>query len=376
MDYLSNIANPFKPTAGKTPPLLIDRRSILEDFREGIEDGPGAPARLMRITGARGSGKTVLLTALGNIARDYGWLVIDETANDALCERILAAVRKRSLLDGADIKAQLPFVSAGIKLSAQPAGTLREALTDCAEKMTRDGKGLLITIDEVQDASPDDMREISQAVQHLIREDLSVALIFAGVTPGVLKLLEGKAMTFLRRAMVEELHPIPLDEVAEAYRETISDTGFSVDEPELSAMTEASDGYPFMIQLVGYRVFRLAKRHPERPCIEADDVEWGIKSARAEFDSAVIEVALAPITGLAMEFLLAMAEDDGASAISVIADRLEKDTKGVSPIRQRLLDEQLVVPAARGMLDYAIPHLREYLRIHSDEIRTRCGLSR
>lgn len=48
--------NPFKPSAGHTPPLLIGRDEVIDDFTEGLGDGPGAPSRLMRITGARGGG--------------------------------------------------------------------------------------------------------------------------------------------------------------------------------------------------------------------------------------------------------------------------------------------------------------------------------
>lgn len=43
--------NPFKPTAGKRPPILIGRESVVEDFEEGLDNGAGAPGRLMLITG-------------------------------------------------------------------------------------------------------------------------------------------------------------------------------------------------------------------------------------------------------------------------------------------------------------------------------------
>ena len=38
--------NPFKPTAGKRPPILIGRESVIEDFEEGLDNGAGAPGRL------------------------------------------------------------------------------------------------------------------------------------------------------------------------------------------------------------------------------------------------------------------------------------------------------------------------------------------
>lgn len=34
--------NPFKPTAGKRPPILIGRESVIEDFEEGSITAPDA----------------------------------------------------------------------------------------------------------------------------------------------------------------------------------------------------------------------------------------------------------------------------------------------------------------------------------------------
>ena len=72
--------NPFKPTAGGEPPLLIGRERVIRDFDKGLDNGVGAPGRIMLITGARGTGKTVMLTVLGDKARAYKWDVIEETA--------------------------------------------------------------------------------------------------------------------------------------------------------------------------------------------------------------------------------------------------------------------------------------------------------
>ncbi|WP_279325069.1 hypothetical protein [Arthrobacter glacialis] len=33
--------NPFKPTAGARPQLLLERNDIRQDFAESIENGPG-----------------------------------------------------------------------------------------------------------------------------------------------------------------------------------------------------------------------------------------------------------------------------------------------------------------------------------------------
>lgn len=34
--------NPFKPTAGKAPPTIIGREDVLEEFSEGLINGPSA----------------------------------------------------------------------------------------------------------------------------------------------------------------------------------------------------------------------------------------------------------------------------------------------------------------------------------------------
>ena len=84
--------NPFKPSAGHLPPLLVGRDDILDDFTTALDDGPGAPGRLMRITGARGVGKTVILTEFRDLASKRGWEVIKETASPGMANRLLTTI--------------------------------------------------------------------------------------------------------------------------------------------------------------------------------------------------------------------------------------------------------------------------------------------
>lgn len=47
----------------------------------------------MLVTGARGTGKTVMLTVFGDRAKARRWDVIEETASAGLCERLVDALR-------------------------------------------------------------------------------------------------------------------------------------------------------------------------------------------------------------------------------------------------------------------------------------------
>ncbi len=55
--------NPFTPTFGSVPPFLAGREHILRDINRGFINGPGDPNLSTIFTGARGTGKTALLSS-------------------------------------------------------------------------------------------------------------------------------------------------------------------------------------------------------------------------------------------------------------------------------------------------------------------------
>jgi hypothetical protein len=83
------VRNPFTPSFGSTPPLLVGRNDLIEQFAEGLDNGPGAPGRASLYTGGRGVGKTVMLNAAEDEARRRGWLVISEAATPGLLDRLV-----------------------------------------------------------------------------------------------------------------------------------------------------------------------------------------------------------------------------------------------------------------------------------------------
>lgn len=50
------------------------------------------------------------------------------------------------------------------------------------------------------------------------------------------------------------LADVSLDDVAEAFEDTFSESGMTIAGQALSTATEATYGYPFMVQLVGYHI--------------------------------------------------------------------------------------------------------------------------
>lgn len=249
-------------------------------------------------------------------------------------------------------------------------------MTRAATHLARKKKGLLITVDEAQDAPVDDMREIAVAVQHLIRKKKNVALVFAGITTGVMGLINGQALTFLRRAKSEELASIPLSEVACALRETIIQSGLEISPEALEVAAGATVGYAYLIQLVGYHVWREGKAHAESSLeISESDAKRGVASALADFNQAVHEPAVADLPLRAIEYLLAMTEDEGASSTGEIARRLSVAPSSLTSYRRMLIKRQVIEQTAHGYVAFSIPYTREFLIGHREELLARYGRS-
>lgn len=369
----SHPVNPFKPTAGRTPPILIGRDAVRRDFIDGLHYGVGSPGRLMRIIGSRGTGKTVMLTDLGNIARSEGWVVLDETASSGLCDRLIASLSPPKALKEFTLQPE----AFGIRLGEATFShtrmplTLRAALSKRIDGLKGDA-GVLITLDEVQAADRDDLVAIATAFQHLVREEKNVALVFAALPEAMSEILNDKVLTFLRRAMAENLEPIPNDDVIWAVRQSMDESGMTIAPQFAARAAQATYGYPYMVQLVGYHIWQAAfRRMGTLGPIEEPDVDQGIHAAVQELGVDVIEPVLRGLSPMSIAFLLAMADDGAPSAIKDIAARLGKDAGYVNTYRTRLIESEVIESAGWGLVDFRIPYLRTYIREHREGLSMR-----
>lgn len=359
--------NPFRPTAGAEPPRIIGRDGVALEFSEGLHAGVGAPARLMRITGPRGSGKTVLLCELRERASEQGWNTVQIAASAHLLQDLFERIDEELPVESASVGVNFGVASAHVKLASHQRG-IRSRLKDAAQK----GNGLLIAIDEVQDAPIEDMQTIASAVQLLIGEKVNIALAFAGLPAGVMDLINGKALTFLRRALPVELIGINQVEVALSLQDSFKATGLTLEGDCLSKAAKATRGYAYLIQLVGYSVWQRANLNRDiHDVVSADDVETGIALASARFHDAVHEPAIAGLSELEIRYLFAMSEDRRTSKTSDIAKRMGKKANEISGIRSKLLQREVIQVPQRGYVEFSIPYLREYLLENKDDILER-----
>lgn len=358
--------NPFKPTAGATPPALVGRAGLLDEFEYGLQQGSGAPGLLTIITGSRGIGKTVMLSAAERIARAHGWAVISRTATPGFLAGIGDDMLR--LLDelggGPPSRRITAFSAAGFGLTTQlppeRAMDWRRTGNELLRQLDERGTGLVITIDEIHAVDRTEISQLAADVQHFIRDGLPIGLIFAGLPSAVSDLLNEGVATFLRRADRINLHELALAEVTASYSELFNQGDITISTKLINKAAEATEGYPFLIQLVGYYLWLEASKAGWK--LDETSVQRAIAAAQRRNTLVVIESALSDISDKDREFLDAMAAQDGPSAAGQIGATLKAKPNVVSKYRKRLIAAGLIESAGYGKVDFAIPGLRQYLR--------------
>lgn len=185
-------------------------------------------------------------------------------------------------------------------------------------------------------------------------------------------LINGKALTFLRRALSEDLAPINQVEVALSMGDSFVATGLTIEDDLLSRAAKATKGYVYLVQLVGYSIWQRANLHRAKSAIVSEgDVTEGIALAEARFHDVVHEPAISGLGLNDIKYLLAMCEDKQQSKSSEIAKRMGIKTNEVSSIRAKLLQREVIQAPQRGYVQFAMPDLDIYLRENAAEILER-----
>jgi len=265
--------NPFHASFAVSPPLLVGRDGMLDDFIEALEEGPGSAGRATLYTGARGSGKTVMLNAVEDRAKERGWLVISETVTPGFVARITQQHLPRLLrdVDPEAVHRRMTGVTAPLNVGSLAwdsieahivqAG-LRKQIELLTDLLVEHGTGVLVTLDEIHQNQVEELREVATTVQHAFRESRELAFAGAGLAASVSDVVDDEVLTFLHRAERHALGSFLRSHVQRAFREPIETAGRRIGDAALEVMVDGASGYPFLLQLVGAQTWRL---HPEQP---------------------------------------------------------------------------------------------------------------
>jgi len=223
--------------------------------------------------------------------------------------------------------------------------------------------GFFFTIDEVS-ARHEALATFGKQFQHFRREGRSVAFAAAGLPLNVEEFERLEDTTFMRRAIPHILGDVAIPAVRDAMSRTFTSTGRAIEPEALRLLSEASEGYPFLVQLIGYQVWReSAAQH-----ISLHDAAQGIAAARRRIGETVHTSAMSDLSTLDKTFLVNMAIDDGPSKMSDITARAGWSREQSNVYRSRLIKAGMIRPVGQGLVEFAFPYLRDFLREHSAAI--------
>ena len=354
--------NPFTPSFGRTPPHMAGRAALLNDLARAFRGNGNDPYLQTIVMGARGTGKTAVLTRAGEIASGQGWICANSTCGEGMLEDLLQqALSNASDLVDINGNPKLKGVSLGQLLGVEwePAenapANWRMKISRLLEELAVTGTGLAMTVDEVR-PNVAEMEQLSSVFQHFVREGRRVALVVAGLPHQVSQLVNSEAVSFLRRATVVSLGRIDDFEIADALLKTVEDGGKSIDEEALSVCVAETCGFAYMMQLVGFRAWDASG---ESDRIVLDDAKKGAEAAHHDLQRQIIVPTWASLSAGDKAFCLSIAR--GNDTAKAIAADMGKKPNYVSKYKQRLLEQGVIEQDPYSRLSFCLPGFEEFV---------------
>ena len=388
------MVNPFNPGAGRRPPYLAGRdqmvRSIKADMNRVYANGEGA--RPVVVSGLRGMGKTVLLRELADYAKAQGWLVLwaEAARSDSLAKKILQsaypelrrAKNSANPFGGAFDHAMAVLKSFQLKID--PVGTfsfgmdiapakgyadsgdLALDLTDLfqalGEAAREAGTAVFVAADELQEAPREDLSALNMALHAVGQGAAPVPLYFLGAGLPTLPSVLADASSYAERMYrFYTLDLLSDADVEEAYARPAEDAGLIWDEDALRKAVLVAQGYPYFIQQCGFSV---CEQLDAPGAITLSEVTDGVELAMAELDSGLYRSRWDRATPAGKDFLKAMAQDEGPSKMTELAQRLGREPSALYPLRDRLIGDGLIYSPTRGFVAFTVPGMGSFVKRH------------
>ena len=364
------VPNPFTPSFGKIPPYMAGRADIIAEMSQAFEGGAGNPNLSTLFVGPRGTGKTALLFNLAREAAARGWVCANVSALpgmlDDVAERTVEASRH---LTDEDSGSRLTGFNigqiVGFEWEPKPSdsGNWRTRMSRILDGLAAQGTGLLITVDEVRPELPE-MIQLATVYQQFVAEDRKVALLMAGLPSKISALLRDESVSFLRRSCRYRLGRISDGDIESALRLTVEEAGRTIGEDALLAAVDAIGGFPYMMQLVGFRMWA---QHPGEGAISLADARAGIVLAQRDLRERVLEATFYDLSEGDVRMLEAMLQDPRESRLTDLAARLGKGGNYVSAYKKRLIEQGVIGERGRSAVAFELPGFREYLAERMEE---------
>jgi len=362
--------NPFNPSFGLRPEQFIGRDDITDEYLRALSN-QNNPWRSTLIVGVRGSGKTSILSDIQLRLQETDAIVVSTSPEGDFLNRVLGQIYRQLPKTAIDKLPKLKSISVklGVSLEFESSkdkpyftNSFDYQITQMLETIKKDRTQIVFLIDESQRHTAE-LRAFISTYQQLIMKELPVSMVMAGLPEVVSAVLNDDVLTFLRRANRVDLENIDINLVKADYKNVFRRSGHTVSEDILDEAALASQGFPYLIQLIGYYLWENVAGGFDGNILEQTLIE-----SKARLFKNVHQLVFDNLSNMDREFIFTMVGDTGHSRIQDILIRLAKDKNYVTKYRSRLISKGVIKPAGHGQLVFTFPYMREFLEQKKKEI--------
>ena len=349
--------NPFTTTFSKAPEYTYITTNKTDEILENFSyDNPSES--VYKITGVRGSGKTVILAKIEEELRSDsnkkgGWLVFDlNPARDMLGQ--VAAMLHKEGFGKSNTKNRSVNISATVLGTGGGIGYASEQDNDffdigveietMLQQAKEKGKRILVGIDEVSKTT--EMIKFASEYGRWLRANYPVYLVCTGLYENIQEVSNVKNLTFFRRATTIKTEPLNMARMSEMYKNRLG-----INHEEAREMAKCTKGYAYAFQKLGALYFK--KRSDE-------SLEHLIPELKAELFAYSYEKIWEEMTE-ADRFLAGLLIDKEEYKREEVLKLMGARSGNYSMYRDRLM-KRGILEGRQAYISLALPFFADYVK--------------
>ena len=349
--------NPFSTTFSRMPEYTyistIEPLEIVENFSY---DNP--TEAVYKITGVRGSGKTVIMANVQNELSseensDKGWLVYTLNPSRDMLAQLAAYLYSEKFIKESiknksiSISAQFMGTGGGIGYSRESddryfdIGVEIRKMLDVAQKKK---KKILMCVDEV--SKTPEMTVFALEFGGWLISGYPVYIVCTGLYENILALGNTKNLTFFRRGTSIETKPLNRIKMSEMYKDKLH-----VDTSTAQKMADITKGYAYAFQQLGAIFFKNGK---------ANGLDGAVAKLKTELFSYSYEKIWEELTH-EDKYLASLLTGKAEYSRKEVLEKMGNKSNNYSTYRDRL-KKRGVISTRQGYIGISLPFFSEYIQ--------------
>lgn len=347
--------NPFTTTFSKTPEYTYIPTTQPDEILENFSyDRPSES--VYKITGVRGSGKTVILGIVEQKLKDSGWIVLDVSPTRDTLQQIAAMLtdagfsKKKEKNTGFNISATVMRTGGGFGYTTESDNKFFDIgveVENMIQKAAGQRKKILIGIDEI--SRTDEMVKFASEYGRWLRAGYPVYLVCTGLYENIQELSNVKNLTFFRRATTIQTEPLNKVLMTEMYKNKLN-----VSSEDAKKMAYITKGYAYAFQEFGVLSFKDIRRNGE---LNVEDTVSELKSGLFAYSYEKIWEEMTEMDRFLAKIIIDKEEYKREEVISLMGEK----AGNYSMYRDRLL-KRGIITARQGYISLALPFFADYVK--------------